>query len=303
VRDSVEIAGKPYVLDHLFGWFVGAYLAEGCLTKKKGTNEVNGTISISNVSEYYIENVKKFAERFDRTCRTKSKTGKIMDSEKCYTNTDTSFTYKPLADLLMQTCGTGSFVKHVPDFAFLAPDDFKAGLLAGYFDGDGNFMCDKLHHQIRVCSRSNQLIKDISLLLSYFDIFGSLHKGYRNGANYYHLAISPKYAKRYEQRIGSNLHALKLKTLVEYSERTNAHSLREDIDKINGLGEVIASCGKKLELPGQSRLYSRWEKKEAIGRSTLEKYIELFQYHEKAEFIQSELSILRQAATSSVIWD
>jgi intein/homing endonuclease len=303
VRDSVEIAGKPYVLDHLFGWFVGAYLAEGCLTKKKGKNEVNGTISISNVSEYYIENVKKFAERFDRTCRTKSKTGKIMDSEKCYTNTDTSFTYKPLADLLMQTCVTGSFVKHVPDFAFLAPDDFKAGLLAGYFDGDGNFMCDKLHHQIRVCSRSNQLIKDISLLLSYFDIFGSLHKGYRNGANYYHLAISPKYAKRYEQRIGSNLHALKLKTLVEYSERTNAHSLREDIDKINGLGEVIASCGKKLELPGQSRLYGRWEKKEAIGRSTLEKYIELFQYHEKAEFIQSELSILRQAATSSVIWD
>jgi DNA-directed RNA polymerase beta' subunit len=303
VRDSVEIAGKSYVLDHLFGWFIGAYLAEGCLTKKKGKNEANGTISISNVSEYYIENVKKFAERFDRTCRTKSKTGKIMDSEKCYTNTDTSFTYKPLADLLMQTCGTGSFVKHVPDFAFLAPDDFKAGLLAGYFDGDGNFMCDKLHHQIRVCSRSNQLIKDISLLLSYFDIFGSLHKGYRNGANYYHLAISPKYAKRYEQHIGSNLHALKLKTLVEYSERTNAHSLREDIDKINGLGEVIASCGKKLELPGQSRLYGRWEKKEAIGRSTLEKYIELFQYHNKAEFIQTELSILRQAATSSVIWD
>jgi len=303
VRDSVEIAGKSYVLDHLFGWFIGAYLAEGCLTKKKGKNEANGTISISNVSEYYIENVKKFAERFDRTCRTKSKTGKIMDSEKCYTNTDTSFTYKPLADLLMQTCGTGSFVKHVPDFAFLAPDDFKAGILAGYFDGDGNFMCDKLHHQIRVCSRSNQLIKDISLLLSYFDIFGSLHKGYRNGANYYHLAISPKYAKRYEQHIGSNLHALKLKTLVEYSERTNAHSLREDIDKINGLGEVIASCGKKLELPGQSRLYGRWEKKEAIGRSTLEKYIELFQYHDKAEFIQTELSILRQAATSSVIWD
>jgi len=96
---------------------------------------------------------------------------------------------------------------------------------------------------------------------------------------------------------------LKLKTLVEYSERTNAHSLREDIDKINGLGEVIASCGKKLELPGQSRLYGRWEKKEAIGRSTLEKYIELFQYHEKAEFIQTELSILRQAANSSVIWD
>ena len=303
IRDSIEISGKVYKLDHLFGWFIGAYLAEGCLTKKKGTTEANGTISISNVSEYYIENVQNFAARFDRICRIKSKTNKIMDSEKCYTNTDTSFTYKPLADLIMNTCGTGSFVKRVPDFAFLAPNEFKAGLISGYMDGDGNFMCDKIHHQIRVCSRSEQLIKDISLLLCYFDIFGSLHKNYRNGANYYNLAISPKYAEIYEQHIGSNLHTEKLEALVEYCGRNYVYSLREDIDKINGLGHVIASCGKKLELPGQSRLYGRWEKKDSIGRSTLEKYIQIFKHHEKAELIQPELTILRQAANSSVIWD
>ena len=303
IRDSVEISGKVYKLDHLFGWFIGAYLAEGCLTKKKGTTEANGTISISNISEYYIENVHNFAARFDRICRTKSKTNKIMDSEKYYTNTDTSFTYKPLADLIMNTCGTGSFVKRVPDFAFLAPNEFKAGLISGYMDGDGNFMCDKIHHQIRVCSRSEQLIKDISLLLCHFDIFGSLHKNYRNGANYYNLAISPKYAEIYEQHIGSNLHTETLRALVEYSGRDDAYSLREDIDKINGLGQVIASCGKKLELPGQSRLYGRWEKKDSIGRNTLEKYIQIFEHHEKTELIQQELTILRQAANSSVIWD
>jgi len=303
VQKSVEIDGKMYQLDHLFGWFIGAYLAEGCLVKKKGKMEANGTISISNVSDYYVENTKKIAARFNRECRVNHKTGHILNSEKTYTNTDTSFTFKPLADLIMQTCGTGSFVKRVPDFAFLAPNEFKAGLISGYFDGDGNFMCDKIHHTIRVLSRSEQLIKDISLLLSYFDIFGSLHTNYRNGANYYHLAISPKYAKIYQENIGSNLHKEKLQNLVDYNERTDTFSLREDIDKINGLGEIIAKCGKILELPGQSRNYGRWKKKESIGRSTLQKYIEIFKTHEKATLIHEELSILQQAATAGVIWD
>ena len=303
IRDSVEIAGKTYELDHLFGWFIGAYLAEGCLVKKKGKDEANGSISISNVSEYYIENVKTFAARFDRTCSVKSKTGHILDSVKQYTNTDTLFTYKPLADLIMNSCGTGSFVKRVPNFAFLAPNEFKAGVISGYMDGDGNFMCDKMHHQIRVCSRSSQLIKDISLLLGYFDIFGSLHKNFKNGDNYYNLAISPKYATLYQQHIGSNLHTEKLINLVKYSERSDAYSLREDIDRINGLGEIIANCGKVLELPGQSRNYGRWAKKDSIGRGTLEKYIETFETHKNANLIEEELSVLKQAAYSSVIWD
>lgn len=303
VRDSIDIAGKTYKLDRLFGWFIGAYLAEGCLIKKKGKMEATGTISISNVSDYYIDCVNLFAARFDRNCRTVSKTNKINGSDKEYTNADTSFTFKPLADLIMKTCGTGSFVKRVPDFAFLAPNEFKAGLLSGYFDGDGNFMCDKLHHQIRVCSRSSQLIKDISLLLGYFDIFGSLHKAYRNGDYYYNLAISPKYAPIYLQHIGTNLHSEKLKSLVDYSGRDNVHSLREDIDKINGLGELISKCGKVLELPGQSRNYRRWEKKDAIGRSTLEKYIDVFEHHEKSNLVANEISILKQAASSGVVWD
>ena len=251
VRDSVAIADHIHALDREFGWFVGAYLAEGCLVKKKGSEEATGDV----------------------------------------------------ADFLMQTCGTGSFKKRVPDFAFLAPDDFKEGLLAGYMDGDGNFMCDKLNHQIRVCSRSEQLIKDVSLLFGYLDIFGSLHTGYRNGANYYHLAISPKYAETYEERIGSHLHADKLRALVDYTKRTGVHSLREDTDRINGLGEVIAACGKTLELPGQSRLYRRWLKKDAIGRNTLEKYIQEFEQHDKAGLIQKELAVLKQAAYSHVVWD
>jgi intein/homing endonuclease len=88
-------------------------------------------------------------------------------------STCTKFNHKELASILIEECNTGSFIKKVPNFAFTAPNEFKAALIQAYFDGDGNFQNDKLHHQIRVCSRSKQLIKDIALLLNYFDIFGS----------------------------------------------------------------------------------------------------------------------------------
>ena len=303
VSDTVQIGDEDYELDYLFGWFIGAYLSEGSLTKKKGKMEATGSIKISNISDYYVEHTKQFAGRFERKCRIREKCGKILGSEKYYKGIDTSFSCKPLADFIMNTCGTGSFVKRVPDFAFLAPNEFKAGLISGFFDGDGNFMCDKLHHCIRVLSRSSQLIKDVSLLLGYFDIFGSLHTNYRNGANYYHLAISAKYAKLYQDNIGTNLHKEKLQNLVDYYDRTDAISLREDIDKINGLGDIIAKCGKILVLEGQSRNYGRWKKKDSIGRSTLQKYIEIFKTHEKSSLIKDEIAILQQAANSGVIWD
>ena len=39
--------------------------------------------------------------------------------------------------------GLGSTVKRVPDFAFTTPDEFKAGLIQAYFDGNGNFQADE----------------------------------------------------------------------------------------------------------------------------------------------------------------
>ena len=41
-------------------------------------------------------------------------------------------------------------------------------------------------------------------------------------------------------------------------------SLNEYIDKINGLGKIIAHCGKTLNLPGQSRNYGCYKKKDNV---------------------------------------
>jgi len=289
VEAVVTIGDIHYQLDYLFGWFIGAYLAEGHLNKN--------AIYITNISPYFIENTKKFAALFAKECRINNRPGEYGPG------TTTGFSDKVLATFINETCGNGSFVKRVPDFAFLAPNEFKAGLIQAYFDGDGNFQCDAGHHQIRVCSRSKQMIKDMALLLNYFDIFGSIKENFTRGSRIYNLAISSKFSILYQEKIGSLVHSDKLQELVDYVSRGNAHDLSDEIDKINGLGEIIAKCGKELKLPGQSRTYGRWTKKESIGRRTLEKYIQVFESHENSSIIKEELRILKQAANSGVIWD
>ncbi len=280
---------NTYKLDELFGWFIGAYLAEGNLNYNE--------ISITNISEYYIEKTKKFASLFGKECRVVEKQGQYGKS------ITTKFNCEAVAKLLLTTCGNGSFVKRVPDFAFTAPYEFKKGLFQGYFDGDGNFQCDQNHHQIRCCSRSEQLIKDLALILNYFSICGNMKCEMNKGSMLYHLNISTKYAKQYQSQIGSVLHADKLDNLVKFIERNDIKFLSEQIDKINGLGEIIAHCGKTLKLPGQSRTYGFWKNKDSIGRRTLEKYYNVFNQHPDKEVIKDELLLLEQAISSNVIWD
>ena len=171
-------------------------------------------------------------------------------------------------------------------------------------DGDGNINCDKGHHEIRGCSRSQQLVKDMGLLLNYFDIFATFRENVRQKKPFYHFAIAHSYANLYQQNIGSVLKKDKLQELCDYGNRENAHSLSNDVDKIEGLGELIAKCGKDLKLPGQSRNYGRWKKKPTIGRRTLEKYIKVFKEAiGERRVLQEEMEILEQAANSGIIWD
>lgn len=285
----IKIGEVDYKLDFMLGWFFGAYLAEGF---------INGnSIEITNVSDHYINNVKKIAELFNTTARLINKDGEYGLS------ITTKFSNKELSKYIVENCNVGSFNKKLPDIAFLSNNEFKAGLLQGYIDGDGNFICDTNHNTIRCCSRSKQLIKDISLLLNYFNIFGHISENIVHNKILYNLCISSKYCYSYLMNIDSVIHKEKLIRLNEYNMRNNIYSLKEDIDKINGLGQIISDCGSKLNLKGYSRIYKRWIKKESIGRRTLEKYYNIFNSHPNKIIIENELSIIKQALYSDIVWD
>ena len=82
------------------------------------------------------------------------------------------------------------------------------------------------------------------------------------------------------------------------------------LDKIPECGELIAETGKLLELPGQSRTYGRWLKKESIGRETLRSYVQIFKGALAnindatiAAKVTANIHILESAAYSDVLWD
>ena len=289
VNSNIIVGEKEYKLDYLFGWFVGAYLAEGNINYYE--------FSITNVSPIFIDLTTKFAKLFGKEIRIAEKQGEYGPS------VTTKFICKELALLLLDKCGTGSFVKRVPDFAFTSPDEFKSGLIQAYFDGDGNFNHDENHNTIRVCSRSCQLIKDVSLLLSNFGIVGTIRENFTKGSNIHNLYISAKSAVVYREQIGTLLHKDSLDRIVGYLNRETLKTLPDYIDRINGLGEIIARCAKTLALPGQSRNYKYYAKKDIVGRRTLEKYYNVFNNHAKCADIKDELAVLKQAIDATVLWD
>ena len=110
IKDTINIGEKEYKLDYLFGWFIGAYLAEG--------NIHGNQIRITNISDHFIKNTTEFAKLFEKETIVREYEGEYGPS------ISTSFNCKELAQFILDTCGTGSFVKIVPDFAFIAPNEF-----------------------------------------------------------------------------------------------------------------------------------------------------------------------------------
>lgn len=268
---DIDIDGTPYVLNELFGWFIGVYLAKGYIHKN--------TVCISNVDTKFNE----FAKLFNKIAiisRTK---------QNCFV---TKIKHVGLVKLLLKTCKSVSITKEVPAFAFTAPNEFNIGLIQGYTN---SFNKVYVNNGITISGRSEELVKGLSLLFNYFGIFSSLKTNMVKGNPKYSLNISAKYASLYKTHIGSIVHSYKLDALVEYG----ATNLLDEIDNINGLGETIAKCGKTLKLPG----YGIWSKREIIGRITLDKYIEEFERHENRHLIECELTILKQANDSDVVWD
>lgn len=297
--NEIKIGEKSVKLDKLFGWICGAYISDG----RVDTN----TVKISKILMEFETNIRKFGKLYDIEINTREYQGEYGPSKDIYFNNHN------LSQFLSENFGNGSYNKKIGGFIFASNKEFISGVLNGLFDGDGNI--NEKRQMIRYGSRSEELINGLCLLASYCGIFGS--KLQEKTVNYpdkiFHtFCIQRKYAKQFQDVIGLKVKEKsdELDKIIEYNNRGDKHSDKEDIDKIPELGKTIATIGQLLQLPGQSRLYGRWLKKEAIGRKTLEKYINLFKEENSKitnRIIQDNVNKLicnlEQAANSDVVWD
>jgi intein/homing endonuclease len=279
----------PFQLTKAFGWLCGIYMADGSLS--------GNSVKICKIHPVVEKNIREIAAIYGWDVDVYNYVGEYGPGK------DTIIRSKELKDFLMAQFKTGSYEKTLGADIFSYSREFQYGLLSGYFDGDGNVSAER--HLIRVGSRSESLIRSVNRLLSYCGIFGVLGEetSVRIPGKVMHtISILKKYAALFKQRIGFSLQekAAALDTIVTWMERDGKHDTKEMYDKIPALGDYIAALGKSLNMPGQSRNYGRWAKKESVGRLTLRKYIDDFA---KAGATKAELAPLLSAAYSDVIWD
>jgi DNA-directed RNA polymerase subunit A" len=272
-------------LDWNFGWFIGAYLAEGSAPL--------GQLSISNLDDNYMSNAKKFIDSIGLDFAEKRHHRGFSDSRDLIINSSL------LARFTRNICGNGSANKKVPQFAYSAKEDFVSGLLRGYFDGDGNISVNR--KMIRASSNSEELLDGIKLLLTRFGIFAFKSKDHKQ----HYLIIPYKYAPLYLEKIGSDIDYKKnnLMKLKKLAEDNVANSYQDYTDMISGFDSVLVDASGKLGLP--TRNVNSATKRQKIGRTALQRYVSEFEKmsREKNIDISPELIILRTMLNSDVVWD
>ena len=276
-----------------FGWLCGMYLADGSLNGDQ--------VRITKIAPEVEEAIREIGAGYGWDITTNTYQGEFGPCK------DTIITSATLKTFLQTHFGAGSNAKTIGADIFSMCRDFQQGVLGGYFDGDGNVNAER--HQIRVSSRSQELIRSMNRLLGYCGFFGVLGEETSvrmPGKVMYTLNILKKYAAEFEAVIGFRLRekASALAEIVAYCARENKHDTKEIYDKIPAIGDLIAEVGKALDMPGQSRNYGRWSKKESVGRLTLEGYIEAFKTKAGSSGVAADMiARLESAVKADVLWD
>ena len=158
-------------LDYDFGYLVGAYCAEGCMTKHQ--------ISIANNDNDYLIPIQRWCEKHNITTKIYTKNNKIQEG---WTSQDIRIYNTVLCRILSKLCGNLSHNKFVSDKIMFSNRDCILGFLDAYVGGDGH-VCQsnkkdgmKRTNSIDVCSVSYTLLMNVQVMLKNLGILGKIRK-------------------------------------------------------------------------------------------------------------------------------
>lgn len=153
----------PY--DFEFGYLIGAYCAEGCITKTQ--------ISISNNDVKFFDPINALMLRWGIT--TKYYVVSNKNSQEGWTSSDLRIYSKLLTEILNSLCGKGSDNKFIHPELLNGNKEFMRGVLSGYFGGDGAI--DKKTKYISAYSVSRKLLENLQIMLGFgFGIYSKITK-------------------------------------------------------------------------------------------------------------------------------
>ena len=150
-------------LDYHFGYVLGAYAAEGCMTKSQ--------VSISNNDTDYFQPILEWCDRYNITTKVFKNENKNQEG---WTSQDIRIYNTVLCRILEKFCGKLSHNKFVSDKIIFSNRECLKGFLDAYIGGDG--CIKKKEHSISASSVSKELLLDVQQILNIMDVYSYITK-------------------------------------------------------------------------------------------------------------------------------
>ena len=163
-RPDVSQIPEDIPLTQEFGFFAGAYLAEGMSN--------NTQVNITNNDHTYLQSVKSLMDSWNVGTHLVSEERDCVKTGIKGTTTSLVIHSTLLATLMQKLFGRVSGEKTLPDWVLQAPHPFIKGLVDAYIGGDGTV--DKKSGSISATSISNDLLVRFRTLFSRYGIFARI---------------------------------------------------------------------------------------------------------------------------------
>ena len=150
-------------LDYNFGYLIGAYAAEGCMTKTQ--------ISISNNDTNYFAPILELCEKWNITTKIYKTENKGKEG---WTSQDIRIYNTLLCRLLEILCGKLSHNKYISDKIIFSNQECLLGFLDAYIGGDGHI--NTKSKTISMFSVSKQLLMDVQQICNIIGIYSYIKK-------------------------------------------------------------------------------------------------------------------------------
>ena len=226
---------ESLLLDEDTGFFIGAYLAEGCCTKHH--------VLISNIDNTFNSKVINFCKKYDlnhhvdesKDQRGHSKTLRIHSVV--------------LAHLITTSIGTGAYKKRIPAELLAGNDTFSKAVIDGYMSGDG--CVDKKLRALSVTSVSPGLLEDVQQLLTRYGVQSTI----QSCPTAHALAIAKGFNAKLAYKLQLNAHnthvfrAIFKLTLLSKQERLESRGPACNESSIDVIPHVITKEHGEISIP------------------------------------------------------
>jgi len=239
MKTDVSQIPETITLNKSFGFFCGAYLAEGM------SNDTQ--VIIANNDGNYLYCIQSLMNEWNVGTHHVSSTKKIESTGIKGTSTSLIIHSTIIAKLMRTWFGRVCYEKNIPNWVLQSPDDFLEGLIDGYISGDGTV--DKKQGTIHATSVSRVLLEGIQSILARYRIYSKLTSNmpeiekFQSVSRNYTMTIPSKYSTQF-----AKIFRLTLIQKQGRLDEHHAHRLVDDVkSKWNTTNDVVWDKIKSIE--------------------------------------------------------